>query len=557
MKNYMVVMWQLLTYFIIGIPLRIIFRVKRYYAFTYTPGKKYIIAANHPARIDPFLISYSLPLKEFVKLLPLRFITADEYMVKPFLRPFLLLYGCFTTKETKKGTVLQRAVKLMERGETVFIFPTGRIERKKSKYQAKVGVAYLNRYVDNSQIIPVHIQYGKKTNIVFKRGMVSKEKKLQKSADDIYATICRESTRDKEKLYELPWSMKNNPNGWIEPTTYCQLKCPGCYRGLAEKNPIRKHEEYSKLTKQVDWFIKHRNVQTISIAGGEPLCYPYLSNLIEYIDSKGLKSKIYTNGLALTKSKLEELKKAGATEFIIHVDKFQCNKKSEKEINIIREKFCNLFREIKGVNLGFIMPISKQNKDDLPILANFMEKNSDIINLVVFTVYKEMLPGKSISPELQISMEETSEEIKKAFGLTYCAYLGKKQSSGISWLFSLSAYSEGKLVGSFNSSFYKIIQDRYFKRKKKHFITVRNKPFKLSKLVPLLSNKSVRDIYLKSVGKNYTLNTQVVLIIDAPEKKGDNWNLCNGCPDAMLYEGKLVPSCLLERVKKGEKLETY
>ena len=48
-----------------------------------------------------------------------------------------------------------------------------------------------------------------------------------------------ENSLDTNQMYRLPWSKEDNPSGWIEVTTFCQLKCPGCYRGLAEKNPIR------------------------------------------------------------------------------------------------------------------------------------------------------------------------------------------------------------------------------------------------------------------------------------------------------------------------------
>jgi len=51
--------------------------------------------------------------------------------------------------------------------------------------------------------------------------------------------------------YRLPWSSKDNPNGWIEPTTFCQLKCPGCYRGLDKENPKYVHEDLEKMKKQI------------------------------------------------------------------------------------------------------------------------------------------------------------------------------------------------------------------------------------------------------------------------------------------------------------------
>ena len=147
-------------------------------------------------------------------------------------------------------------------------------------------------------------------------------------------------------LYKLPWSKEDNPNGWIEPTTYCQLECPGCYRGLAEKNPLRIHEDISKIKSDIDLLANSRNIQTLSIAGGEPLLYPKLKEVITYAAKKGIKTKVFTNGFVLTKEKLEELKEAGATEFVIHIDRFQQRQDFQEfnDINELRSKFCDMFR---------------------------------------------------------------------------------------------------------------------------------------------------------------------------------------------------------------------
>lgn len=166
-----------------------------------------------------------------------------------------------------------------------------------------------------------------------------------------------------------------------------------------------------------------------------------------------------------------------------------------------------------------------------------------------------MLPNKVLDKKLEISMREASLAVKKTFGLSYCAYLGKIKSEDISWLFSFSAYKNGNLLGSFDKDFYKKIQERYYKKNKKYFITIRNKSINLSKLLFWFTNKSVRKVMWNS--KKYignSINTQVVLIIDAPNRINKDWDICDSCPDAMLYKDKLVPSCLLERVKSGEKI---
>src|SRR3972149_9474852 len=110
-------------------------------------------------------------------------------------------------------------------------------------------------------------------------------------------------TLNLENLYRLPWTTYNNPNGWIEPTTYCQLACPGCYRGLDQPSPPRIHENIEKLKKDIDTLVKIRKIETLSVAGGEPLLYPQLDKLIKYAHKRNLKVKIVTNGWALTKSR--------------------------------------------------------------------------------------------------------------------------------------------------------------------------------------------------------------------------------------------------------------
>ena len=47
---------------------------------------------------------------------------------------------------------------------------------------------------------------------------------------------------------------------------------------------------------------------------------------------------------------------------------------------------------------------------------------------------------------------------------------------------------------------------------------------------------------------------QIILVVNTPKQIGGKWDLCDGCPDAILNRGDLVPSCLLERIKQGENI---
>ena len=203
---------------------------------------------------------------------------------------------------------------------------------------------------------------------------------------------------DIKNMYRLPFTKDDNPDGWIEVTTFCQLKCPGCYRGLAEEDPKRLHEDLEKMKSEIDNFIESRNIQTLSIAGGEPLLYPKIKEVIEYASSKGVKTKVFTNGVALTEHRLKDLKEAGVTEFVVHIDKYQNrpDMKDMKNTNELREKFCKLFREVKDVNLGFIMPVSGEDYSDLLDTIELCKDNSDVVNLLVLSPYKDVLLNDDI-----------------------------------------------------------------------------------------------------------------------------------------------------------------
>lgn len=120
-------------------------------------------------------------------------------------------------------------------------------------------------------------------------------------------------------LYRLPWTLPDNGISWLEPTARCNLNCYGCYR----KNIKDSHKSMEQAKHELDVFQSLRKTDCISIAGGEPLLYPNIVDLVSNIKSRGLKPIINSNGIALTKELLHELKKAGVFGFTFHIDSKQ------------------------------------------------------------------------------------------------------------------------------------------------------------------------------------------------------------------------------------------
>jgi len=119
--------------------------------------------------------------------------------------------------------------------------------------------------------------------------------------------------------YRLPWNLTDNSISWLEPTAKCNLYCEGCYR-LNEKDG---HKSLEQIREDLDVFVKLRKADGVSIAGGDPLTHPDVVEIVKEVKKRGMKPIINTNGLALTKELLTELKKAGVFGFTFHIDSKQ------------------------------------------------------------------------------------------------------------------------------------------------------------------------------------------------------------------------------------------
>ena len=105
-----------------------------------------------------------------------------------------------------------------------------------------------------------------------------------------------ETTISNRGLYRLPWTLPDNAISWLEPTAMCNLSCDGCYR----ENEKNSHKPFEEVKNELDVFAKYRNTDCISIAGGDPLLYPHILELVKEIKNRGLKPIVNTNGKALT-----------------------------------------------------------------------------------------------------------------------------------------------------------------------------------------------------------------------------------------------------------------
>ena len=151
---------------------------------------------------------------------------------------------------------------------------------------------------------------------------------------------------EKSNYYRFPWSNNDNPISWLEITDVCNIYCKGCYR----KN-VSGHRDLDVLKEEVDFFKRVRNTDGISIAGGEPLVYPHITELVEYIASRGIKPVIISNTYALNRENSRDLYNAGLYGITCHIDMLQDRPdvpdgSTELDIMALRQEKADLLHDV-------------------------------------------------------------------------------------------------------------------------------------------------------------------------------------------------------------------
>ncbi len=213
---------------------------------------------------------------------------------------------------------------------------------------------------------------------------------------------------DHNKYYRLPWNLPDNAISWLEVTKACNMYCEGCYR----ENDPKGHKPLDEIKHDLEIFKRFRKTDGISLAGGDPLVHPNIVEIVRLVARNGLKPIINTNGFALNRELLQELKKAGAAGFTFHVDSKQHRPhwkgKTEIELNQLRLYFAEMLAEAGELSCAFNSTIYG---DTLPSVADIVEwgqKHIDIVHVLVFIAFRAAVIAKHFDLHSLYSGESVS-----------------------------------------------------------------------------------------------------------------------------------------------------
>jgi organic radical activating enzyme len=384
---------------------------------------------------------------------------------------------------------------------------------------------------------------------------------------------------DKEEMFRLPWNHNDNPIGWVEVTDICNIHCKGCYRSKLEG-----HKDLETIKMEVLFHKKWRNIDNVSLAGGEPLVHPQILDIVAFIREQGIKPIILSNAHALDPHLLKELRKAGLTGFTLHIDSLQNRPdwkgKNEKEINELRQHYADMVSKEK-LYLAFNSTVYSETLPYVPDMVRWARDNIDKVHSIIFITFRGVpkseeadytVDGEKVDEEelsytteelegIHIKSEDVWSLIKEHFPeYEPGGYLGGTQShESVKWLTASSVGGRGRVYGCLGPKTMEIVQSVH------HlwcgtYVAYLYKP-KVTKLLFLLSpfDKVLRKTFvsfLRAASVNplrwfRPLYPQSIGIIQAPDVMPDGTaDMCDSCPDITYFEGKFVNSCRLDEYRK-------
>lgn len=393
-------------------------------------------------------------------------------------------------------------------------------------------------------------------------------------------------TLDHRQLYRMPWSLTDNVIAWLEPTSHCNLACEGCYR-----TNVKTHKSLDEVNADLDVFAQHRTFDSVSIAGGDPLMHPRIVDIVRLVAKCGWKPTINTNGLALTEELLRDLKRAGLKAVTFHIDSKQgrpgWKTSTEQETNQLRLRYAEMVAREGNILCAFNSTVYEKTLDDVPDLVSWAQEHIDIVHAMIFICYREAIldgtfayfaSGKQIdagelvytAPEakqrIDISARDVVDKIREKHpDFMPCSYLnGTHTPDSFKWLIASRVGTQKQIYSYWGPRMMELTQTIHHAWTGRYLAYADAKLMKRARSLLALApfdggmRQAARHVLRRPWSLKDRMYLQSIAIIQPIDLLDDGrQNMCDGCPDMTIYDGKLAWSCRLDEcLRFGEFVRT-
>lgn len=362
-----------------------------------------------------------------------------------------------------------------------------------------------------------------------------------------------------QSLKYVPWlpKLRQVPHLTIETNMTCNISCRSCYN--VNKTYVKSYEQ---VCRDVDIGLKKRNVDTLSLLGGEPILHPDILRIIAYVKSKGVVCQLLSNGYAFLKDSenkiIDSLIENGLHRLILHIDKGQkVYRDPKKTIHTLLSQFDN-----KKIRISISWTIYNEGIGGLSdVLKEFSHyKNFDGILSVLEKDIDESIKSsytRSSSPELLDEYLSLKEKLNLEPSLYLPSNLSKNDVKWLLYLYFVNVktfrtfYVSPMVARLFQRQFLRTVLRKLLRKRQSNLAVISS--LLITGMIEILwSPKRFRDYFylLKSSRFLKNIKFQYFNIQDGPfyDAEHGKVSMCFHCPDATIRNGKITPVCFADRI---------
>jgi hypothetical protein len=325
----------------------------------------------------------------------------------------------------------------------------------------------------------------------------------------------------------------------IETNQTCNLNCRTCYNLYQDTV-----KTLDQIKEEIDFALTKRNLETITIIGGEPTLYSDLVEVITYIKEKDLIGKYKT---------------AGLDRVLLHIDAGQ---------NYTRGKINDIidlhFRQLQDNRIYFALSITiyGDNAGIIPQIIRTYAKYS-FFDGILATIERDtrIVFYETYKGTEKDSLELEYNNIRSQLDIIPTTYLpastGDEEISWLIYFFYTNAnsgycYSASRTINYVFRKLYRFVKGKEF-----FATTIPPGMYLLNIIVSILLEFLFNPLRLnrlrylvKSSDRLKAIRYHYIVIQDGPyfDKKKNALRLCYHCPDATIRNGKITPVCVADLI---------